>query len=108
MLENLKRIIGLSANDTDLDEKLTLILNHAKQRLQVRLGGIEPPAELEYIVIDVAAARYNRLGSEGLTSHSVEGESFTFSDGDFANFTDDIQAYLDSQKESTRGKVRFL
>jgi hypothetical protein len=43
-----------------------------------------------------------------MASHSVEGESLNYAEDDFAAFTDEIQAYLDSQKESTRGKVKFL
>ena len=80
----------------------------ATQRLKVLLGGLTPPAELEYIIIDVAAARFNRLGSEGLNTHIVEGESQHFTSNDFDCFKDDIQAYLDRQKEAKRGKVRFL
>jgi hypothetical protein len=43
-----------------------------------------------------------------MQSHTVEGESVTFSESDFAGFEDDIQAFLDTQKESARGRVRFL
>lgn len=107
MLETLKSLIDV-APEEDLDSKLKYLLSAASQRLKVLLGGLEPPSELEYIIIDVAAARFNRLGSEGLTSHSVEGESCNFSSNDFDGFADDIQAYLDSHKESKRGKVRFI
>ena len=108
MLETLKRLLGFAPEDVDPDETLRYLLTAASQRLQVLLGGLEPPTELEYIVIDVAAARFNRLGSKGLTSHSVEGESLAFNANDFDGFADDIQAFLDTQKESSRGKVRFL
>ena len=72
------------------------------------LGGIEPSAEMQYIIIEVAIMRFNRLGSEGLSSHNVEGESLSFIDDDFAPFSDDIQAFLDTQKVGSRGKVRFI
>lgn len=108
MLETLKSLVGIAPDDSALDDKLNYLLEAANQRLKVLLGGLEPPAELEYIIIDVAAARFNRLGSEGLTSHSVEGESQSFSSNDFDGFADDIQAYLDSHKEIKRGKVRFI
>ena len=52
--------------------------------------------------------KLNRIGSEGLSSHSVEGESLSWSENDFAGYMDDIRAYLDDQKESKKGKVRFL
>jgi hypothetical protein len=106
MLDNLKMMLGIE--DEDQDVKLTLILSNTKSRLKLLLGGIEPPEDMNHIVLDVAIMRFNRIGSEGLASHSVEGESLTFSDHDFDGFANEIQAWLDSQKESTRGKVRFL
>jgi hypothetical protein len=43
-----------------------------------------------------------------MTSHSVEGESLSFGDNDFAGYMDDIQAFLETQKESAKGRLRFL
>ena len=108
MLDNLKMMLGIAADDTDLDTKLMLILTNTTARLKLLLGGIDPPDEMNHIILDVAIMRFNRIGSEGLTSHSVEGESLSFTESDFAGFMGEIQAWLDSQKESTRGKVRFL
>lgn len=106
MLEELKLLIGIEG--TDLDNKLNLLLKMARQRLKGLLGGIEPPEELGYIIIEVANIRFNRIGSEGFTSHSVEGESLTFTNDDFKEFAREIQAFLDSQEESTKGRLRFL
>lgn len=108
MLENLKTLLGIAEDDTDRDKLLNLILNAVKSRLKILLGGIDPPADMEYIIIDVAAIRFNRIGSEGLSSHTVEGESLSFSANDFAGYADDIQAYLDVQKDAKKGKVTFL
>lgn len=106
LLSDLKLLLGI--NEDDLDLKLNLILDFTKKRLKTLLGGIEPPAELEYIIVEVAIIRFNRIGSEGLKGHSTEGENLTFDDSDFNGFSDDIQAWLDSQKEAKRGKVRFI
>ena len=108
MLDNLKLMLGIKTPDTDIDKKLNLILALTKARLKVLLGGIEPPAELEYIIVEVAIIRFNRIGSEGLDNHTVEGESLAFKDSDFDGFANDIQAFLNKQKDSTRGKVRFI
>lgn len=108
MLDSLKTMLGIDASDYDRDDLLKLIISGAIARLKTLLGGIEPPESLEYIVCEVAIIRYNKIGSEGMTSHSVEGESFTFSADDFEGFAGDIQAFLDTQKQSARGKVRFL
>lgn len=108
MLKDVKLMLGIAIDDTDRDSLLKLIISSATARLKTLLGGVEPPESLEYIITDVAIRRFNRIGSEGMESHTVEGESITFSDSDFAGFEDDIQAFLDTQKESARGRVRFL
>lgn len=107
MLETLKMLLGFT-DDESRDELLNKLIEMSTARLKLLLGGIEPPEELEHIIIDVSAARFNKIGSEGLSSHSVEGESLTFANDDFDGFSADIQAFLEKQKESTRGKVRFI
>ena len=106
MLDNLKLLLGI--DDSDMDDKLKLILSNATSRLKLLLGGIEPPEEMNFIILEVSIMRFNRIGSEGLSSHTVEGESLSFTGSDFDMFADDIQAFLATQKESKRGKVRFL
>ena len=109
MLNNLKTFLDIDENNTSIDAKLKLIISDATSRLKILLGGIEPPEELDYIIRGVAIKRFNRIGSEGLSSHTVEGETQSFYDkSDFDEYKDDIQEWLDTQKESTRGKVRFL
>lgn len=106
MLENLKMMLGI--DDTTRDDMLRLIVQNTTARLKMLLGSIEPPDEMDYIILEVCVKRFNRIGSEGMTSHTVEGESTNYTDDDFAEYADDIQAFLDKQKETTRGKVRFI
>lgn len=108
MLDDLKLMLGIDATDTSMDEKLKLTISTATARLKMLLGGMEPPESLDHIIREVAIIRFNRIGSEGMASHTVEGESLQFVDGDFDAFADEIQAFLDTQEESARGRVRFL
>lgn len=108
MLNDLKLMLGIDSNDTDQDEKLQLILSTVTARLRLLLGDIKPPESMDHIILEVAIIRFNRIGSEGLSSHTVEGESLTFADSDFDGFQDEIQAFLESQNNSSRGKLRFL
>lgn len=108
MLNNIKTLLGISLFDTTLDTKLNLMIANATARLRRFIGGIEPPEELNDIIIEVVVIRFNRIGSEGLLSHSVEGEALSFTEDDFKGFKDDIQAFLDKQKDTSRGKVRFI
>lgn len=107
MLEQIKSLLGL-ADDSSRDDLLNTIINLTTARLTLLLGGIEPPDTLDHIVVEVSVARFNRIGSEGLSSHSVEGESLSFTENDFDPFMGEIQAFLDSQKANTRGRVRFI
>ena len=108
MLEDIKELLGIGEDDTSMDSRISIIISATKSRLKVLLGGLEVPDTLNYIVTDVSIMRFNRIGSEGLSSHTVEGESLSFSNNDFEPYIDDIQSYLDSQKENKKGKVRFL
>lgn len=108
MLNDLKLLLGFSEDETDRDALLLKIIAMATARLKLMLGGVEPPEEMDHIILDVSVIRFNRIGSEGLTAHTIEGESLTFIDDDFAQFTDEIQAWIDQQESVTRGKVKFL
>lgn len=106
MLEELKQMLDIG--DESLDNKLKLIIKTATARLKALLGGIDPPDSLSYIILEVSIMRFNRIGSEGLKSHSVEGESLSFADSDFDQFAGDIQTYLESQQNGVKGRLRFI
>lgn len=108
MLEDVKELLGIAEDDKTMDTRLNIIIAATTKRLKVLLGGLDVPDDLKYIVTDVSIMRFNRIGSEGLSSHSVEGESLSFASNDFGPYMDDIQSYLNAQKEATKGKVRFL
>ncbi len=108
MLNELKEMLGIEPDDLSLDDRLDWILESVEMRLKLRLGGIDPPEELRHIIIEVAIVRYNRIGSEGLSSHTVQGETQNFQDSDFDGYEDEIQDWLENQKETGKGKVRFL
>lgn len=110
MLEDLKRMLGLiDQEDNGLDEKLNWILDTTRDRLKVLLGGIDPGNDLDYIITEVSIVRYNRIGSEGFQSHTVEGESVGFLSSDFDAYMDDIQAYKDAKNiDVSKGGIRWI
>lgn len=110
MLEDLKRMLGLSGRkDEELDQKLEWILTTTRARLKVLLGGIDPEDDLNYIITEVSIVRYNRIGSEGFQSHTVEGESVGFLNSDFDAYMDDIQAYKDAKNiDVSKGGIRWI
>ena len=104
MYDEIKSLLGIEGDGRD--SLLSTIVGFTEDRLRVLLGGVEEvPPELEYIVYELSVIRFNRIGSEGMSAHSVEGESISFSDDDFLRFQSDIDAYLDSVSESKWGHM---
>lgn len=111
MLDKLTLMLGLADLDERTRARLEQIIDIVSQRLCILINASIVPAELEYIVLEVSIARYNRIGSEGTKSHTVQGESLNWdTDDDFKPYLDDIQAWLDAQEDpsTTKGRLRFL
>lgn len=111
MLEDVKVLLGIPEEDVNAerDKRLELIIRTTESRLKVLLGSAGLPESLEYIVVEVSVIRFNKIGSEGFSSHGVEGESIVFSDNDFAGFMDDINTYINRMKaEEREGGFKFL
>lgn len=104
VIDDVKALLGIE----DEDSKLNVIITLTENRLKALLGQKEVPSELEYIVTEVSIARFNRIGSEGLSGHTVEGEALTFKDNDFDQYADDIQTWRDAQSDQDIGRIRFL
>lgn len=108
-MEDVLRLLGLEEADEGTKAKIQTIYNLAESRLLNRLRGeVLVPDELRYIVTEVSIVRFNRIGSEGVSSHSVDGESMVWGEDDFAPYQSDIEAYLSSKEEAKVGKVRFI
>ena len=88
------------------------IYSKIAERLLHRIKNTEIPLGLEYIVEEATIRRFNRVGSEGMKSESVEGHSVNYIDGDeLAPYESAIVAYLEAQEpEPPRkpGVVYFL
>jgi|SRR5690625_4689554 len=106
-LEEVKTLLSVD------DERIDIIYSKTEQRLLSRLKrAIEDindiPTELEYIVDEVAIARFNRIGSEGMQSESMDGHSATYVDADFKPYESDIVDYINQYADPKKGVVRFI
>lgn len=106
MLEDVKTLLGFE--DSTNDKLLKSIISIVTSRLMLLIGSDEVPSKLNYIITEVTVARFNRIGSEGANSHSVDGESLTWSDDDFKPYIKDIEAFRESQAERKKGVIRFI
>ena len=106
-LDDVKLLLGIT--DSDVDGKLNLIIRNAEKQILAYLPEktTEVPDPLQYIVTELAIVRFNRIGNEGMSSYSQEGESITYGD-DIAPYLSAIQAWLSTQEKNNRGVVRFI
>ena len=102
------RMLGLSnVDDSAVIDVINDCVDVAASRLLIRIGADTVPEQLGYIVREVAVRRYNRIGSEGVASHTVEGESMSWNEDDFEPFEADINAYLASIHNG-KARIKFL
>ncbi len=112
-LSDLKTMLQINKDDKKRDDILNLIIKNTTSALSFKLGLKDDnniPSELEFILIEVAVKRYNRLANEGMSSYSQEGQSITFSTNDFDEFASDIANWKDenSVKDNNSGAFLFI
>ncbi|GGJ85991.1 hypothetical protein GCM10007063_05590 [Lentibacillus kapialis] len=107
-LENVKTVLGI--DDQLQDDVINLLIQNVESRLKVWLKQhadmTEIPDELQFIVEEMTVARFQRLGSEGMSSESVEGHSVSFTEDDFAPYLSILETYI--PKNDGAGKVMFF
>ncbi len=105
-LENIEILLGIE-NDERLEklyERFAALLLTRLQRSDAEIALI--PLELEYIVEELTIERFNRIGSEGMKSESIDGYSASYDESSLAKYESEIRGYL--TKGLSYGKVRFL
>ena len=110
MFEQVITLLGISDPTEEVTSLLNTIISMTQQRLMLRLGTSAVPTELEYIVVEVSVVRFNRIGSERLSSHNVEGESMTWTEeDDFKPYMAEINGWLSQQEEPPKyvGRLMF-
>lgn len=110
-LSDLKTMLQIK--DNKRDDILSLIIKNTTQALSLKLGlkaDVSIPDVLDYIALEVAVKRYNRLANEGMSSYSQEGQSIAFNTNDFDEFSNDIANWKDenSVKDNNSGAFLFI
>jgi hypothetical protein len=118
-LRNLRLLTLGNSNDESRDELLELLYGYAEARFGLildrarKLNGIvlaegeaEIPEELVWILDEVTVKRFNRIGSEGMSSESVAGHSIAFDADAFCEYATIIDDYFNPDIGGIRpGKV---
>lgn len=105
-LENVEVLLGIE-NDERLERLYSRFQALLLSRLKRSDASIDViPFELEHIVEELTIARFNRIGSEGMKTESMDGHSASYSEKSLAEYESEIMQYLLLDKN--HGKVRFL
>ena len=99
LLNRMKVLLGITDN---ADELLMEILDITKSKILNYINEAELPLELEFVLIELAIQRYNKIGSEGVASESIDGRTTSYED-DFESY----KQYLDDYMSKTNVNKGF-
>lgn len=89
LLNRIKTLLQINDND----ELIYEIIEITKEKILNYINEKELPVELEFILIELTVERYNRIGSEGIASESVDGKNVSYEDN-FGNYKTYLDDYL--------------
>jgi len=108
MKDRIKTVLGI--NDNLQDELLEILITNVENHLKALLGK-DVPEHLDFIVEEITIRRFNRIGTEGMQSESVEGHSVSYYD--LNDYFTPYLTIIENEKDDDdgiygRGKVLFI
>lgn len=106
MVDKIKRRLGI---DDDLqDALLNDLIEDAQAQFKIitRQSDIDP--KYDFIIVDVVAKMYNRKGSEGMQSETVDGYSVSYIQSLFASYMPILERDFDLDEDNHRQKGRVV
>ena len=97
LLNRVKTLLSI----TDNDELIYEIVEITKSKILNYINEAELPFELEFVLIELAVQRYNKIGSEGVASESIDGRTTSYED-DFKNYKQYLDDYM-SRNNTSKG-----
>ena len=89
LLNRIKTLLQINDND----ELIYEITEITKEKILNYINEKELPSELEFILVEMAISRFNKIGSEGFSSESTDGKSISYED-DFEIYKQYLDDYL--------------
>ena len=89
LLNRIKTLLQIQDND----ELIYEIAEITKEKILNYINQEELPSELEFILVEMAISRFNKIGSEGFSSESTDGKSISYED-DFEIYKQYLDDYL--------------
>ena len=100
LLNRIKTLLGIPDND----ELIYEITELTKSKILNYINEVELPLELEFVLVELTIQRYNRIGSEGIASESVDGKSVSYEDV-FENYKPYFDDYISRSGKSKGYKL---
>ena len=91
LLNRIKVLLGI--NDYDNAELINEIIELTKSKILNYIDKTELPEELEFVLVELSIQRYNKIGSEGIASESVDGKSVSY-EADFESYKHYLDDYI--------------
>lgn len=104
-IADVKVLLGIK--DTQQDDVLGVIERLTEDHFLAYTGQGVVPVSCEFLIKEVMVKRFNRIGSEGMSSQSIEGLSQTFTLDDFEEYKSLLTRLFDLDSSGTSG-VKFL
>lgn len=98
-IERLKLLLNVE----EQDDLLTEIVNITKDKLLLYLKKDSIPKELEWVLIELSIKRFNRIGSEGMSSETTDGSTSTYEEDELASYTVYLDEYLKENSPNKKG-----
>ncbi|WP_367007440.1 phage head-tail connector protein [Streptococcus sp. ZY19097] len=108
IIQNIK--LDLEITDNLQDELINMLLRRVIKHFKAEYGVSEIDDAYSFIFEDCVIKRFNRRGSEGAQSESVEGHSVSYYDNknEFLPYDDMLQKAFGQSGQSRPGRVFIL
>lgn len=106
MKSRVKTLLNISVADASRDGLIDTLINLSEQKVLPLINADSIPISLEFIVVEMVINRFNRLGSEGINSETVEGIAKTYNS--LGNELEPYMAYINEYNKASKAKFRFL
>ena len=89
LLNRIKTLLNIEGNENLIYE----IVNITESKILNYINASEMPIELEFVLIELSVQRFNRIGSEGISSENIDGKSVSYED-DFTGYRHYLDDYI--------------
>lgn len=108
MKEKIKRRLGI--DDNLQDDLIDDLIEDAQSEFKIITRQSDIDSKYDFIIVDVVAKMYNRKGSEGMQSETVDGYSVSYAHRLFEDYMPILERdfNLDDDNHRQKGKVVFF